>query len=295
MAPSSQPIELTEDDSLDPIRHDGDVRLHGSIRGGRVVDVGGHLTVDGDVAATRFSVGRSMTVTGTVRDGKACSVGGDLRCAAIVGTAVMVRGDVRVRTEIASSRVTCAGRIDVPDGVIVGSDISANGGVACRMLGDAVGTPTDVEAGVGRVLHLLESSIARQIDERRQREEIMRASIEPLMANLKALTPAQREKTTEMLYQADVLAEGTTKLAGLFEQRRLRTIEQAWPRVVVTGTVHAGVVVFLDAMALTVAAALEGPLAVTCRKVDGVTEIVSVHTGDGSAQVLPARPVTLAA
>lgn len=293
--PTPDPLELTEDDSLDPIRHPGDVRFVGSIRAGRVVEVGGHLTVDGDVAAARFTVGRSMSVTGVVRDGRACLASGDLRCGAIVGTIVVVRGDVRVQQEIRESRVTCAGQIDAPDAVIVGSEIAATGGVACRTLGDAQGTPTEVEAGVGRMQQLLETSIAKQIDERRQREDVMRASIEPLLANLKALTPAQREKTTEMLFQADTLAEETAKLVTALERRRLRTLEQARPRVAVTGRVHPGVIVRLDAMTWVAGATVDGPLSVTSRKTDGVTEIVRVDTADGAARVLPTRPATLAA
>lgn len=286
MPSSRQFLELTEDESLDPIRHDGDVRFHGSIRGGRIVEVGGHLSIDGDLGAARFSVGLSLTVTGTVRDGKACTVGGDLKCSAIVDTAVVVRGDVQVQTQIASCRVTCAGRIDIPDGVIVGSDISANGGVECHSLGDAAGTPTEIEVGTGRMLRLLESSIAKQIDERRQREEVMRASIEPLLANMKALTPAQREKATEMLYQADTLAEETEKLSAIFERRRRDTVERARPRIAVVERVHLGVSMLFDAVVHSMTSDLQGPFAVTCRKVDGVTEIVSIRTEDGVAHVL---------
>lgn len=286
MPTTTDTLELAEDDVLDPIRHDGDVRFHGSIRAGRVVEVGGHLTVDGDVNASRFSVGRSMTVTGTIRNGKACTVGGDLRCQAIVDSAMVVRGDVSVQVQIASSRLTCAGRIDAPDGVIVGSDISANGGVECRVIGDSAGTPTDIEAGTGRMLELLESSIAKQIDERRQREEVMRASIEPLLANLKALTPSQREKATEMLYQADTLAEETEKLAAIFERRRRQTLERARARIAVIDCLHNGVSMRVDAKTYSAGAILPGPFAVTCRKVDGISEIISVRTDDGAVRIL---------
>ena len=282
-------LDLTENESLDPISHAGDVRFRGTIRAGRVVEIGGCLTVDGDLEASRYFVAGTLTVIGTARGGKACTVGGEMRCRAIVDTTVVVRGDVKVRDRIASSRVTCAGRVNMPDGEIVASDVSANGGVECRAIGDDHGTPTDIEAGVGRPLTLLEAAITRQVDERRQREDVLRASIEPLMANMKALTPAQREKATEMLYQADAMSDETTKLIAAFERRRRRTIEQARPRIAVTTRVHPGVVVRFDGTAFATSSVICGPIALTCRKSEGATEIVAIPTDGGAVEILTAR------
>ena len=120
------PALLVHDNDATPICHGGDVVVQGDVRGGRPVDVKGTLKVEGDVGATRMTVGGVATIRGGIRADAASRYvfSGDLHCHSIHDAHVMARGDVHVAHSIAHSRLTCGGRIQVADGHLFGGDVA---------------------------------------------------------------------------------------------------------------------------------------------------------------------------
>ena len=209
-------LELRDDDhDMAPVTFDGDVLVKGCVSEGRVLELSGSLTVGGAIEAVQLKTGGPVNVKGGII-GKAKGkyvVGGELRCRFISGGSIVAAADVHVQSEIVQSHLICSGRLTVAHGAISGGDISANGGISCKVLGHSGGAPTVVEAGTGKAFRSLVAATNSQIDANRKRVAEVRAKIEPLMRQQKLLTPQQKEKATELLFEAGEMEEKTAQMS----------------------------------------------------------------------------------
>jgi hypothetical protein len=118
----------------------------------------------------------------------------------------------------------------------------------------------------------------------------IRQALGPLMRNQKALSAQQKERATELLFEADELeAQADALLAGL-RAAAAAAAARARPEVEVGQTLYPGVTVRFPGVSAAVDEALPGPLRVTTRTLHGETRVV-VHYGRGrAAHPLPTRP-----
>jgi uncharacterized protein (DUF342 family) len=286
-----------DDDSIAPVNFDGDAAIKGSVNEGRSLQITGSLTVSGALEAIQLKTGGSVLVQGGIigKQKGRYVIGDDLRCRFITGGFIVVGKDVFVQSDITDSRISCGGRLVVDQGVIFGGAVAANSGLSCQTLGHPSGTPTLIEAGEGVACRSHVSSANSQIDANRKRIGSIRATIQPLVKMMKTLTAMQREKVTELLYEADELESATNKLGTDLENQIRIFAETAHAEVRIEKVVYPGVTVRFPTVKATFTTALKGPFSIEPRKSNGVTEVVLISGTDQSKTTLPSQPVDLAA
>jgi uncharacterized protein (DUF342 family) len=231
---------------------------------GRTVQLAGALVVFGRLAAAELTTGGGLSVDGLLTGPAGrYTVGGDLAAHAIESTGVLCRGNVHVRDALRHCRLTTTGRLEMPDGDLVGGDVAVNGGIVCRDLGAADGVPTLVECGRGRALRLLTDSIATHLKLSLQQVQAKRAGGQSMLDQAARLTAQEKERATEILFEAEELEARAAKVAALLEQRRRRTVDLADARVVVHGTLYPGVSLRLGDVRADVCAVIPGPVTLT--------------------------------
>jgi uncharacterized protein (DUF342 family) len=287
-------LELLDNrDDHSAIVFDGDAFVKGSCSEGRTIELTGSLTVGGAIESVRLKTGGSVHVKGGVianQKGRLV-VGGDLRCRFISGGSIVAAGNVHVQSEIIRSRIACSGRVAVERGAIHGGWVAATGGIVCQVLGHPSGTPTVVEAGEGVTSQSFSASTKAQIEANRKRVSEVRTRIEPLLQQMKLLTSQQREKATELLYEAEELEAATDKMAAELESQSSKLHEKERAEVIVTEIIHSGVIVRFATIETVLSSALRGPLILAPRKSGHGIEIVLIDGTDQSKTVLPSRPI----
>jgi uncharacterized protein (DUF342 family) len=287
-------LEIRGDDGNGaPVNFDGDAAVKGSLTSGHTLRISGSLTVGGAIEAVKLKTGGSLDVKGGIVDQHkgSCTVGGDLRCRFISGATINASGDVQVQSEIVHSRVTCTGRLTVARGPILGGVVAANGGIECQSLGHSNGTPTIVEAGNSITCQSVFAAGHAQIEANQKHVRDVRAKIKPLLHEMKNLTPQQRERATELLFEADELEADTERMATQIHEQAGVLHEKELAEVVVAEVAHPGVTVRFPGIETVLSCQFKGPLKLVPRKSGGVAEIVLIDGKDQSRSVLPSRPI----
>jgi len=289
-------LEIRGDDGqLAPIVFDGDVAVRGSLDDGRSVEITGCLAVGGALEAVQLNAGGSVMVQGGLigKQKGRYTIGGDLKCRFISGGIIVVGQDVQVQSDITESSITCGGRLVVDHGVIFGGIIAAIRGLACVTLGNTNGTPTLIEAGNGIAVRSFLVAARTQIEANQKRIQIIRSKIAPLVKVMKALTREQREKATELLFEADDLEMETKKLVADLEIQSRKLNENARAEVAIAKIVHPGVTVRFPDAETIFPTAIKGPLTLTQQKSNGHAQILLTNGTDQSTTILPSTPITM--
>jgi uncharacterized protein (DUF342 family) len=260
----------------------GDLHVGGSVADAFEVRAAGSVSVDGVVEAASVQAGGDLVVAGGIagKQRACCVAGGHVRARYVRQAGVRAGGDVAADVEVAHSNVLCSGALTVT-GPIVGGRVTAGGSVSCRSAGNASGVATVIELGADELFKHLAAEPLAAIRQHRAKIAHVRSTVAPLLRNSKALTAEQKERATELLFEADTLEEqchaALTSLATRYSRAR------ALPRPTLTaGVLHAGVVLRVDGMEATVPAAIQGPVEVTARQVadDPRFDVRDVATGD---------------
>jgi len=282
-----------DDGNIAPITFDGDAVIRGTLNKGRVVQVTGCLIVGGAIEGVQLKSGGSVVAQGGIignQRGKYI-IGGNLHCRFISGGSIVVGQDIHVQSNITDSHIACGGRVVVTAGVIVGGVLAANSGLSCSILGNPAGTPTLIEAGQGVASRAFLDSVSSQIESNQQRIQAIRAKITPLLKIMKSLTPQQREKATELLYEADELEATTRKLIADMEIQARNLTEKSLAQVVVAKIIHPGVTVRFSHVMTVFTTAIKGPLTLIPRQLGGLTQIRLIDGTDQSEIGLPTQPI----
>ncbi|MBN1491574.1 MAG: hypothetical protein JXA69_16800, partial [Phycisphaerae bacterium] len=117
----------------------------------------------------------------------------------------------------------------------------------------------------------------------------IRDAVKPLMAQLKRLLPAQRERATELMYQADEL-EGAVQAMLAKKDTMLKEASPAEdPFLFVATVIHSGVTIIIGDRMTTFTKELHGPVKIMRRRVNRVLEMVAVNDLSGGVTVLHSR------
>jgi uncharacterized protein (DUF342 family) len=286
-------LRADDDDNPPPVNFDGDMVVRGTLAEGRRLQLSGSLTVGGAIESIRLQTGGSVNVKGGIvgtQSGRFV-IGGDLRCLFINGGVVIAGADVHAQSEIVHSRVSCAGRLTVAHGPIYGGAVAANGGISCRELGHLNGVRTIVEAGNSVICRSFVTPSCAAIGASRKRARDIRAKIEPLLKQMKRLTTQQREKATELLYEAEELETATTRMVAERERHMSLLTANARTEIQVADMVHAGVVVRFLGVETAFESAIQGPLTLAARKSGDVPQILLIDGNDRSKSALRSWPI----
>ncbi len=253
------------------------------------------VEVGGNVEAASIHAGGDVRVRGGVlaKEKGKIVCGGSFHAKFCDSVHVEAGGDAHIAKEALSCTILCQGAIFVESGSLIGGKIYARNGGEVKVLGSDAGVRTQVGIGMNPDI----PSMLKEIDEKakslQETADKIRTTVKPLLDSLRRLTPEQREKATELMFQADDL-EGQ---AAALSARKKELIESASPvegvGLVVTGRINEGVAMTVDNYSLRFDKLLKGPVRIEKRKVKNVTEIVGVNQLSGSLQIFPARRIEI--
>ena len=263
------------------------VRTTKSLEVGRAIEA---ATVD---AADDVHVHGGICGRGDLSEGNRATVrsGGCLSARFCNDALVSAVGEIRVEKEILNSHVRTMADLMIEHGTIIGGFVWAREGVEAAVLGSAAGVMTYVCAGVPQDVVRRAQQMQKESKARVESAKQIRGRLRPLVANLKRLTPRQREKATEMLSSARDLEAA----ARAIEAQRTRMLDAArpkkTPRIRVNRVIRPGVRIVLGAREVLIDSQISGPVSIEEKSVRGATEVVCVHQRMGSVRLLVSSDV----
>jgi len=112
-------------------------------------------------------------------------------------------GEIIIENEVGNSRITTGGKFTSKGGAILSSHITACGDIRCHTVGSEAGIRAILELSLApEALKQIQVSLA-QAQALANAAQSARAAVEPLKRIMKQLNAQQREKATDLMYQAD--------------------------------------------------------------------------------------------
>lgn len=248
-----------------------DLLVRGSILDLFRVRSGGGIHVGRSIEAADVAAGGDIVVAGAIagNDKGRCVAAGDVRAKVMSAAVIEAGGDVTAGAEIAHCRIACLGRLNAPAAAVYGGEITARGGIVCRDLGRPGAARTVVAAGMDWQLERLAAEHAPRIEAEMRQAAKVRQTVEPLLRNQRNLTPQQKEKATELLFQAGDIEQRNAPVIDMLRRRCQESHRRCREEIQVLGTLHAGVTVRFAGLEAVVPCDIGGPLSIAPRRRHG--------------------------
>ncbi len=265
-----------------------DVKVGGSIADLFRAHVGGFLYVRGVIEAADVRAGGGLRAAGGISGkGKGRTVvNGDVNAKYVANATLAATGNITT-TMIAHSRVICGGKLTVTEGPTLAGHATATAGVKCTVLGSPAGVKTVVEAGCDETLRAAAVTKVPEAEALRVKAEKIRRTVEPLMRNLKTLNAQQKERATELLFEADEFETQANTIVAELRRAYDTLAARSKCEVVVSETLYSGVVIKFPGVYTVIGDVLQGPLRIATRVMHGETKIVLYYRSSNTAHSLP--------
>jgi uncharacterized protein (DUF342 family) len=246
------------------------------------------IRVGGAIQAADVEAGGDVTIRGGVFGRKKGFVkaGGCIVAKFAEEADLTAAGDIRITRECMNSRIRAEGKFLVARGAVIGGEVYGREGVQVGAIGSEAGIQTTVIVGIHPSILDAADAITEECKSKLKAIEKIRTSVQPLMANLKRLTPAQKERATELLFSADAMvaeiAAGEARRDAMLEQGRAK----GNPSVLVTKVIYTGSRIRSGHRQVIFDFDVKGPVRIEKRKVNMVTEFVAVNQLTASVTVL---------
>ncbi len=283
-------IQGNVDFSVGNIDFDGEV-----IIGKNVVDLfkvvsKSEVSVHGMIEAAEVQAGKDLFVTGGVA-GKEKGVviaGRDIQSKYLTNAKVRAKRDIIAVKEVVNCDLACNGQLKIETGSLIGGNSMVMGGILVKQLGSELGVKTNVSVGIDADLKALYEDVLPKVREKKQKAKKVKQVVEPLLANQKHLNQEQKEKATELLYQAYELEDSVNEMLEDLETAYKKTQQEAVTEISVLGTVYNGVVIQFPKVNTMINSPIEGPLTIKPVKVKGSLRVIAVDKTTGSEHDLGA-------
>lgn len=258
-----------------------DVVVRGSILDMFRVRSGGTVHVGRSIEAAEVCAAGDIVVRQAIagKDKGRCVAGGSVQARLMTAAHVEAGADVVVGTEIAHCHITCGGALKAPAAAVYGGQIVARSGAVCGELGCAGGARTIIAAGIDQELRRLAGERVDQVLAEMRQAAKVRQTVEPLLRNQRSLTAQQKEKATELLFQAGEIEERNRSVIDTLRRRREESQARCREKIEVLGVLHAGVVLRFAELEAPVPCDTRGPLSVVPRRRAGGGRIAVVARG----------------
>ena len=273
-----------------------DVTVAGTVRSGFSVHTKRSLSVGHLIEAADVEVGEDVTARGGVigQNGAGCvRAGGSVSASHFNEARVSAGGGVQFQKEILNSSVRAQGLLTGERGTIIGGEVYAREGIEVAVLGSTAQVRTLVAVGVHVDTLRHARQMQREVGKLQKSADHIRATLQPLLADMKRLQPAQRERVTEMLFHADEVELRVSDIDQEREQLLRAGSPEGQPYILVLKTLYPGVRIRIGPSEVHFSKALSGPVKIERRKLEHVTEILAVNQITGSVTVLPSTDVDL--
>lgn len=266
-----------------------DVLIAGTIRDTFAVKSARSISVRGAIEAAAVEAGTDVQVSGGIagRHQGRVLAGGHITSKYCSDANLEAAGDITITRECMNSHVHARGRLTIARGKFVGGFAYAREGAAIKVLGNEAEKPTEIALGMDPAVLAQAIHIDEIVKKKREACAKIREKVQPLMAQLKRLTPQQRQHATELMYQADQIEAEVRKHVEQKHQLLASANSQAGPSLLVTSMVYPGVkVIFGDKMA-TFRKERKGPIKIERRCLDRVEQICVIDECSGSLAIMP--------
>lgn len=285
-------IKANVDFSTGNITFAGDVSIGKNVLDLFTVQAEGTVKVGGSIEAAHVSAGGDLIVNGAIlgKEKGACRAGGDIACRHATGAALEAGGDLICHSELADCRVRVGGRVMVEKGVILSGNVIAVGGIIAAVIGSATQTKTILEVGIDATLREQSQTITPKLEQQRQKVIQVRQTIAPLLHNQKKLTAAQKERATELLFEADEMEGEIERGLAPLRERYQAYSTRCKAQVETTQTLHAGVAIRFPHCQTIVPQTITGEAKIVERQTPQGWIAMLVRPS-GPAVPLPSKPV----
>jgi hypothetical protein len=269
-----------------------DVHIGGTILSCFAVRSEKSISVGGAIEAATVDAKGDVIVRGGIiqHDDGSVSSGGDIIAKFCDGARLRAAGNVKVAKELIDSRVHCKEKLLVQSAV-VGGQIYAREGAEVAELGNGANVPTELTVGVDLNVLREVDHLRKGLKTKRLAVERIRKTVQPMLAAVKQLSPAQKERATELAFQADEaeaeIAEVESEHTELLDRARATGV----PYVLVSKAVHPGVTIRIGHRETTFCEDIKRPVRIEERKVKGDTEFIAIDQLSGSVTVLQSTQV----
>ncbi len=244
-----------------------DVVIKGTVRDLFNVKSSKSISVGEAIENASVTAGDDVVVGGGIagKDTGVVRAGGNIVCKFCDGATLRADADITITKEAISSDIRCGGRLIIPRGAMIGGSAYARAGAQICEAGSDAEIPTRITIGVDPVVLARAALIDEEIEKHRAAAERIRSAIAPLIANMKRLAPAQRERATELMFQADsIQCESDEKLANKNAMLQ-KDSQQEEPALVVTNRIYPGVTLIVEDMEFITREEIRGPVKITKR------------------------------
>lgn len=254
------------------------------------------IRIGGAIEAAYVTAGENLQVRGGIlaRDKGTVSVGGDLAAKFCTEARVRARGDVHIAKEVINSQLHAEGKLFCERGAIIGGQVYAKEGISVHTLGSDSCVATKVRIGIAPEVLWKVRQLDEEVKSHLEAAARVREAVQPLMNNLKRLSPDQKERATELLFKADEMEMEINTMRKDRETLLCEGSPQGDVSVVVNGRICAGVTIAIGDRATRFSEEMKGPVKIEKRKMEGnATEFVSVNQVSGSVTVLKSMEIAL--
>lgn len=270
-----------------------DVQVGGTIREQFEVKTRRSVVVGGAVEGGVVDARKDVTVRGGIlgrRVGRVVA-GGEITARFCENANLAAQGNISVCKAVVGSRIHTDGMFLAAHAAVIGGRVYARQGADVGALGSEAGVPTRIMVGVHPDVFARNRAIHQEIDTKKAAVEKIRQTIQPLEAQMKRLTPQQRERVTELLFAATELEQEIENLKHS-RDKALESGQAEHPAaVLVAKSIHERVTISVDRRQTTFDRTVKGPVRIEARKIGQATELACVNQLTGSLTVLPSSQV----
>ncbi|MCG3136712.1 MAG: hypothetical protein HJJLKODD_00547 [Phycisphaerae bacterium] len=296
---SLKPVQRIDEDLTSaggPHKQEQCLRIRGSIQDQVELECAGSVVVEQGIKAAIITAGGHVIV-GEGIDGRQrarIATHGMIVSRFAQNCQLKAKEDIRLLTALENSITSTEGMLNVAQGTLSGGQHYARNGISAKTIGHESAIPTVLRVGLHPdvLRFLMEKNL--EIAHRTQSVERIRQLVEPLMAQMKRLTPQQRERATELLYQADGVESEIRSLQA--EQQKVinRCRPDNPPYIEAESRIYPGTTLCINEFQFVVDQEIRGPIRIHLQTDDRQREqMMSVNKMLNSKKALPAKTLTL--
>lgn len=268
------------------------VWIEGSVPDRSEVESAKSITVGGGIEAAKVVAGEDVVVRGGIQGRNAGFVRahGSIYTRFAANANLLAHGDIHVVAELINGYAWTDAELRGGGASVVGAFVYARLGGEIGVLGSDAFTPTRIFMGASPTELAEAQAIAERVSKARQAVQYTRDRVQPLLDNMRRLSPAQREQATELIYKAE---EAEAQIAD-DEKRRASLLSGCAPKLVVRERIFPGATLGIHSRTVAFRKGMTGPLSLELRKIKNATQFATVNLSTNAVQVLPARDEPIA-
>jgi uncharacterized protein (DUF342 family) len=274
-----------------------DVAIRGTVRDMFEVVSKKGITIGGAVEAAKVEAERDVVVHGGIvaRSKGVVRAGGGISAKFCVEAYLRAEGGIEIGKEAINSHLHTMGKLQSKRAAIIGGQVYAREGVDVHTIGSDACVPTRIYVGIDPGV----LKRARELDEQLKLKEAslgkIRAKVQPLLAEVKRLAPAQKEQAAKLIHQADQIKQSIAARRAEQEEMLVAYRPESPPTIEVQSRICPNAVLVIDDLEVHFQKDLKGPVRIEKRIIKNVTKLVAVNTSGGPFIRLASRQIDLGA